>query len=202
MHALLPRKVLAAKRHQRRTRPADRFERTRRTARSCRNDPRCRVRIFEPCRHRRWRPSRSSWGSASEMVATFDDGTVRRYAPCSADHSDKIWQCAESVQTGRPVACGVDGALPLTLCVAAAHASPAPIASFPHACRRSFRKDGDTFIFIDGLAEVLQDCFKRWRLPAEAGNISWAKPAGVVDASVPSLLSHADGRATVEVSVT
>jgi hypothetical protein len=74
------------------------------------------------------------------------------------------------------------------LCVAAAHASSA-IRDFPDALKR--RSDweesstGGDIVWVEGLAEVMEDCFRHGVLPGERG-LEWAKSGRRISATLPA----------------
>jgi predicted dehydrogenase len=136
-----------------------------------------------------------SGGGRASFLAKFADGTVRDYGQPEAEREEKLWQCIDAVRTGKPVACGPRASLPHALCVAAAHAS-SPIREFPEQLKR--RSDweesasGGDIIWVEGLADVLSDCFKRAVLPAERG-LEWAKTGRRINASLPAEKINAAG---------
>jgi predicted dehydrogenase len=121
-----------------------------------------------------------------QFVARFRDGSVRNYGDPNLDRNQKIWQCIDSVRTGKPIACGITAALPHALCVVAAQRSVPAIAGFPQSLRRSCLNDGERMLFIDGLDDGLTECYERGILPAEHGKLGWARPGTPVDCSVLS----------------
>jgi predicted dehydrogenase len=113
------------------------------------------------------------------FVARFRDGrATKSYGRPDLDRNEKIWQSIAAVRGGEPIACGVEAALPHTLCVAAAQQSAASISVFAEPLRRMILVNGEPLVAIDGLAEALVDCYERGILPAERDGLTWAR-AGV-----------------------
>lgn len=121
-----------------------------------------------------------------QFIARFADGVVRNYGQPEADRNEKIWQSIDAVRTGQPVACGARAALPHTLCVTAAQESSGGVTQFPAELRRTDGSNGESLIWIDGLAEGLLDCFQRGMLPSESGR-AWARAGRRVPAGLPDL---------------
>jgi predicted dehydrogenase len=111
----------------------------------------------------------------SNVLARFHSGEVRNYGRCHIDHSEKLRQSVDAIRTGAKVACGIDTAMPHTLCVIAAHHSKTAIQDFPRPLHRLAGDAQDRQIIIEGLAETLLRCFKRNLLPAELEQLSWAR---------------------------
>jgi predicted dehydrogenase len=127
-------------------------------------------------------------GGRGAFVARFADGTVREYGQPETERDEKLRQSIDAVRTGTPIVCGPRAALPHALCVAAAHAS-SPIRDFPDALKR--RSDweesstGGDIVWVDGLAEAMEDCFRHGVLPSERG-LEWAKTGRRISATLPA----------------
>ena len=116
-----------------------------------------------------------------QFTAHFHDGRIKSYGHPNLDRHEKIWQSIEAVRTDGKVACGIDAALAHTLCVAAAQESALHITDFPERLKRSAPLDGDTLVYIDGLADQLGDCYQQGILPSQSAAISWSRPGTRVD---------------------
>jgi hypothetical protein len=135
---------------------------------------------------------------AAEFIAHFKDGRTRSYGAPNVDRHLKIWQCADAVRGGTPIACGIRAALPHTLCIVAAQESAADIATFPASMRRMHEDNGDSMVYIEGLSAALRDCYSRSALPAESDSYaSWAK-AGTPIRLSESRLAAAASRLSVQ----
>jgi predicted dehydrogenase len=131
-----------------------------------------------------------------QFVARFRDGRVRNYGDPNANRMEKIWQSVDAVRTGAPVACGIPGATPHTVAVVAAQHST--IVPFPEPIRRLHADNGQSMIWVDGLADALVECYECGVLPAEHGKLDWARAAAPVDcAEVAPAGPARSGRVTV-----
>jgi predicted dehydrogenase len=108
------------------------------------------------------------------FVARFADGTVRDYGQPEVDRNEKIWQSIDAVRTAQPVACGARAALAHTLCVTAAQASAGGVTPFPAEMRRTDGSNGESLIWIDGLADELLASYQDGALPSDRGR-PWAR---------------------------
>ena len=104
------------------------------------------------------------------LVVDFKDGRQKEYGDPFVDADNKIWQAANSVRTGAPLACDLETALTHTIAVGMIQESASPIVNFP---QELVRLDGD-LTWVDGLGETLLDCYKRGILPAERPTCGWA----------------------------
>ena len=113
------------------------------------------------------------------MVAKFDDDRVIEYGNPYEDDRQKLWQAAEAVRSGGPLACGVEAASAHTRCTNGAQESGWPIAEFPEAIvrRQKMEEVEDTLVWVEGLQETLETAYAEGRLPCELGTVDWA-PSG------------------------
>jgi len=111
--------------------------------------------------------------ASGNFIARFNDGRMKSYGQPSLDRHEKIWQCIEAVRSGEPIACGVEAALPHTMCVVAAQEA-SPIVDLPRELRRHVPLDGDSIVCIDGMHQAMIRCYDRGILPAESGESAWA----------------------------
>lgn len=118
-----------------------------------------------------------------QFVARFHDGTLKAYGNPNRDRHEKIWQSAEAVRSGEPVACGIAAALPQTVCVVGAQRSMPRAAVFPSSIIRKVDLGDDTMLEVRGLYETLTDCYDRGVLPSELGGVAWAQPGETIDVS-------------------
>lgn len=115
-----------------------------------------------------------------QFVAKFNDGRLKAYGNPNRERHEKIWQSAEAVRTGAPVACGIPAAIPQTQCVVAAQQSTPRATRFPDSLIRKVDCGDDTMLDVRGLAETIADCYDRGVLPSELGNVAWAHPGQAV----------------------
>jgi predicted dehydrogenase len=123
--------------------------------------------------------------NAPQLVAKFRDGRVKNYGNPNHDRSEKIRQAVDAVRTGDPLACGIPGALPHTLCVVAAQESVPSVTEFSDRHRTLLALDGDVIVTVPGLAEALGECYERAVLPAEHGELGWSRAGRRVDLRQP-----------------
>ena len=110
-----------------------------------------------------------------QFIARFRDGRMQRYAQSDATDCDKLWQAVEAVRTGRPVACGIEAAMSHTVCVQAAQASTPEIVDLPKDRLRVTERGDGPLVWVDGLQDVLVQCYDQGILPAEHGSVAWAR---------------------------
>jgi len=110
----------------------------------------------------------------NEFQARLHDGTTIRYGSPDTTHVNKLWHSVDAVRTGRPLACGIETALPHLACVAAAQ--QAPIHPFSDRLIKIRNESGDPLTWVEGLAETLMECYQGWQLPSET-RANWTAPA-------------------------
>ncbi|NLW56308.1 MAG: Gfo/Idh/MocA family oxidoreductase [Firmicutes bacterium] len=109
-----------------------------------------------------------------EIKAVFKDGRVKTYGDPFADYFQKLWTCVAAVTDGRPLPCGIEAALPHTICINGAQ--QAEINPFPAA----WIAQDEQRLYVPGLEVVLKDCYERFQLPSETG-AGWVRPATKVN---------------------
>lgn len=118
-------------------------------------------------------------GKNAPFVAQFPSGEVCCYGDPNSEPHEKIWQCIAAVRSGQMPVCGIETAIPHTLCVEAAQRSMPKITSFPENLCKLTTIDEQTMIVVQGLSEALLDCFETGALPSER-QYEWAKRGEVV----------------------
>jgi predicted dehydrogenase len=116
-----------------------------------------------------------------EIVAAFRDGHRKPYGNPTLNDMGKIWQCVDAIRTGRPAACGIAAATPLTRCVNGAQESPPAIGNFPPDRLRTIDQSGSPLTYVDQLDRILLDCYERNLLPSESGQADWAAAGRLID---------------------
>lgn len=114
---------------------------------------------------------------AGPIIARSNSGTEKIYGDPFADQAEKIWQCADAVRNGAPVACDIAAATPHVYAINGMHESMAAIQSFPPALIR----EEDDLTWVAGLQDALRHCYTQNVLPSEAGIYDWAKAGRSVD---------------------
>lgn len=118
--------------------------------------------------------------TGENITAHFHDGHQKNYGNPFAQGMGKIWQCVESVQTGQPIACGIQAAIPHVLCINGAQESAA-IGDFPDALRRTAIRSSDTLTYVDGLEDLLTHSYEANLLPSESGQAGWTAGGRIID---------------------
>ncbi len=116
-------------------------------------------------------------GRGDPIVATFNDGRMVDYGDPFADNRRKLWQAADAVRAGAPMACGIAAASAHTLCTDGAQESGWPIVDFPEdrVQRQSIGEGEDTLVWVQGLQETLERAYDEGCLPSDLGDIDWAR---------------------------
>lgn len=109
-----------------------------------------------------------------EVKAVFKDGTVKNYGDPFFHYYQKLWACLAAVTDGTPIPCGIEAALPHTICINGAQ--QAEITNFPAGLTAKDEKR----LYVPGLGTVLKDCYERFQLPNETGAL-WAQAATKVN---------------------
>ncbi len=117
----------------------------------------------------------------SHLLAKFHDGRVKDYGDPFANDANKLWQAAEAVRSGAPLACGIEAATPQVLCINGAQESMWEIVDFPPDLVRKANPEGDPLTWVAGLQESFEDCYARGILPSEDSSLMWAKAGKVID---------------------
>lgn len=107
----------------------------------------------------------------TNILVRYADGTTEDVGNPYAQQ-DRKFQWAVKAAAGELEAppCPPRAALPLTLSVCAMHRSLPRVTPFPQELRRLHKED---FTYVDGLAEIMHDCYAKGVLPSEAG-VPWA----------------------------
>ena len=117
---------------------------------------------------------------AGGIRVRYRSGGEEDYGEPAAGHREKLAEAARlRRQGGRPV-CGIEAALPHTMCVGGAQESAGGVTDFPRREVVVEGEPGSRRTWVRGLGEALADCYERFLLPAEAG-LPWARPGRPVD---------------------
>ena len=115
-----------------------------------------------------------------EFIARFHDGRCKRYGDPNATYYNKIQDSIDAVNTGAPVACGIQTAMPHIVCINGAQESMQTIMTFPAELIRRGEWQNEALIWVEGLQESLEDCYEQGVLPSEIPGIIWARPGDVI----------------------
>ncbi len=110
-------------------------------------------------------------------MATYHDGRRHDYGDPFADDQRKLWLTAEAIRNGAQVACQPQTAAAQVLAMNGAQESQPDIVDYP---AELLRTNGE-ITWVEGLLGDLKICYDRNILPAEAGDIGWARAGKVVD---------------------
>ncbi|MDF2963076.1 MAG: dehydrogenase [Paenibacillus sp.] len=116
----------------------------------------------------------------NKIIAVFNDGTEKSYENTgTAACEDKLRVCVEALASGsNQIPCGIEAAYPQLLTINAVMDAIPEIPGFP---LHQVHVDQETnAVWVEGLEEVLRNCYDKWQLPSEAG-VSWAAPAAAAD---------------------
>ena len=107
------------------------------------------------------------------MVATLDDGTTIEYGDPELERNSKFPVCIEAILKGHDhILCGVEAATPHVQSIYAMHQSVPNVPKFPeHITKRDAEKKLN---WIDGLDNLLQDCYEKWSIPSDL-NVEWSQ---------------------------
>jgi len=113
------------------------------------------------------------------IVARFADGTVKDYGSPNDDRDRKLWLTVDEARRSNgdniaPTPCGIEAAAPHTQCTWATQQSMPIITAFPDDLIVVKGPNGSRKTYVQGLDEVLGQCYEQWKLPSELG-IEWAK---------------------------
>lgn len=115
--------------------------------------------------------------SKEQVVAHFKSGREKSYGNPFAEEAGKLWQCADAVRTGAPVACDLLAATAHVRAINGMHESMPVIARFP---AELVQQQAD-LTWVAGLQEAFTLCYEQHQLPSELGNLPWARAGQVVD---------------------
>lgn len=98
------------------------------------------------------------------IIATFADGTQKKYGDPTQNAEKKLWDAVECVENGTRPVCTVKTALPHTTLVNALY-EHVPVADVP---REMVREEGDR-VYAEGLYEMLVDAYEHGAMLSERG---------------------------------
>lgn len=115
--------------------------------------------------------------SPDAIVAHFKTGHRHSYGFPFADEARKLWQSADAVRGGAPVACDLLAATAHVRAINGMHESTPHIHRFPAAL---IQQQGE-LTWVSGLQAALTTCYEKNCLPSELGKLAWAHPGRVID---------------------
>jgi len=120
-------------------------------------------------------------GLDNTFTAHFDDGQVKSYGGLVSSRASLLNTVITDIMNGVPPACGIEAAIPLTLCANGAQES-VDVTSFQQDIVSCTESD-DPLIWVEGLQAALVQCYALGKLPSELGGIPWAQSGKVIDLS-------------------
>lgn len=115
-----------------------------------------------------------SSGRNSDIKALFFDGTVKNYGNPDREPLKKWWDCLKGVRSSQTPVYGIEAAASHTLCPNGMQDSMPEIAEFPRELLRIEGQPESPRIWVEGLNEVLEQCYGEGLLPSEL-SIPWSK---------------------------
>ncbi|NSW90006.1 MAG: Gfo/Idh/MocA family oxidoreductase [Firmicutes bacterium] len=109
----------------------------------------------------------------SNLIAQFKDGTIKNYGNPFDKEVKKLWICIDAAGgLDVNITSKVETAIPHIICVNGMQESVPEIINFPKSL---IKVEGEPeLVWVDGLKEILLECYEDWALPSEK-EIWWAK---------------------------
>jgi len=124
-----------------------------------------------------------STNNGNNIIAHFKDGSNINYGDPNAPGEEwkKLWQTVESIQTGKPVLCGIKAATAQTLCINGAQESAETIAIPREYIRVDKLGKADSLTWVVGMQEAILESYNQGCLPSEIKAYPWSKAGKTVD---------------------
>ena len=109
----------------------------------------------------------------SSLLAQFNEGTIKNYGNPFDKEVKKLWICMDAAAgLDANITSKVETAIPHVICINGMQESVPEIINFPESLiKREFDRE---LTWVDGLKEVLLECYEDWVLPSEK-EIWWTK---------------------------
>jgi predicted dehydrogenase len=107
-------------------------------------------------------------------IKGFQPAGDKSYGNPDREPLRKLWEAIDSTDGRSFPACGLEAALGQTLAVNGAQDSRPEVQVFPDKIIESRGEAGSRDITVTGLAEVLEECYRKNALPSELG-VSWGR---------------------------
>ncbi|MBM7570347.1 Gfo/Idh/MocA family protein [Aquibacillus albus] len=119
-------------------------------------------------------------GSGNDnVIAYLADGTKKLYEDPMLDKLAKLSVCIEAIQKGNhAILCGAEAASSHVAFVQAMHQSVPDVPTFPQHLV-NYEKDQKLY-WIDGLGDILTNCYNNWTLPSDIG-VEWSKKGKTIE---------------------
>jgi hypothetical protein len=110
--------------------------------------------------------------TGSTIQAKFNDGTVKEYGNPDENLYTKLNNAIDTVKGISKSPCTIETALPHLICINGMQESMRSITDFPGDIVKY--DSTSKLIYVEGLNEVLKDCYHNWTFPAQI-KVPWAK---------------------------
>jgi len=114
-----------------------------------------------------------------DWKAHFTNDRLIDYGNPDVDDMQKLWECIKQAKTGGSIVCDAEAASSHTYCVNAAQKSMPEIVDFPKNLIRETGPTDDRRIYMDGLDDLLLQCYHDQVLPSELA-LEWARKGNLV----------------------
>jgi predicted dehydrogenase len=112
-------------------------------------------------------------GGTNDMVALMNDGSKIIYKDPEMNRNAKLNVCAEAILNGhQEILCGIEAATPHVQSIYAMHQSVPNVPLFPKELTK--RDETQKLNWIEGLEDILVECYENWSLPSSFG-IDWSQ---------------------------
>jgi predicted dehydrogenase len=112
-------------------------------------------------------------------IKGFHPAGDKNYGSPDSEPLHKLWEAIDSADGRTRPACGLEAALGQTLAVNGAQDSRPEVQVFPDETIESRGEAGSRDIKVTGLAEVLEECYRKNALPSEIG-VAWSNKGRAV----------------------
>ncbi|MFO7636723.1 MAG: Gfo/Idh/MocA family oxidoreductase [Clostridia bacterium] len=112
----------------------------------------------------------------SILYGHVSGGSVKSYGNPFDDEMRKIFTCIRTIRGEDTNPCPIEAATPQLITINAV-SEHLEIVDFPEEVKRRKKLEDTELVYVEGLNQVLEDCYDRNMLPSEAG-YSWAKDQG------------------------
>ncbi len=119
-------------------------------------------------------------GRDTDIRAVLATGEVRNYGCPDSEPLRKLSEALALVRNSSRPVCGIEAAMSQTLCLNGAQDSMPETIRFPSSILRRQGQPGQMSITVEGLEDVLEECFEKNLLPSELA-VSWSKRGKIVN---------------------
>jgi predicted dehydrogenase len=117
----------------------------------------------------------------AQIVARFKDGSKKMYGSPEHDVFRKIWDCVEAARQNVKPACCAQASTPQILCVNGMQDSMPQVVDIPKESITLIPNEDVKLTTINGLQDVMIQCYEQGILFSEHGDIQWSRPGKTID---------------------